>query len=159
MYSRSFKWLGQLCPNKSVIVPRRRHLHVSFNETSESDRSHCYCEKLHLFLMVLRRNCVVYHRFNFFLPQPTLLVCSPSIAGDLSLPVMSTRWCCWSVIYNHGRATVHAQRQLVWRQQRENTAHIIITISANCGEGSITVSVDMLHIVSIILKMLFHTMP
>lgn len=28
-------------------------------------------------------------------------------------------------------------------------AHIIIMISANCGDGSVTVSVDMLHIVSI----------
>lgn len=38
-------------------------------------------------------------------------------------------------------------------------AHIIITISANCGDGSVTVSVDMLHIVSITPKLLFQTMP
>lgn len=32
---------------------------------------------------------------------------------------------------------------------KRKQAHIIFTISANCGDGSVTASVDMLHIVSI----------
>lgn len=49
------------------------------------------------------------------------------------------------VCQRSGRAIAPVVAAAIERKQ----AHIIIMISANCGDGSVTVSVDMLHIVSI----------
>lgn len=46
------------------------------------------------------------------------------------LPGASTRWCCWCILWPRVRAAVPVTVAATERKQ----AHIIITISANCGE-------------------------
>lgn len=61
----------------------------------------------------------------------------------VSLSVASTRWCCWCILYGLAAGPVTAA------PTEGKQAHITIMISANCGDGSVTGSFDMLHIVSI----------
>lgn len=64
----------------------------------------------------------------------------PKCCWSLTLSTMSTGWRCWRV---------PKQGQFFVAATGRKPAPIIITISANCGDGSVTVSFDMLHIVSL----------
>lgn len=73
---------------------------------------------------------------HFRLPQVPL--CWAAAAAALT--VASTRWRCWCIL----RLAPAAATEKV-------QAHIIIGVSANCGDGSVTVNFDRQHIVSITL--------
>lgn len=68
-----------------------------------------------------------------------VLLLDPDCRCRLTLPATSTGWRC---------CRVPPQGQFMSQQQRK-TAPIIIAISANCGDGSVTVSFDTPHIVSL----------
>lgn len=98
-----------------------------------------------LFLRVSRHSAV-YHRFHCVGTGPIRFP-DWRTCWWVTLPIMSTRWCCWCTEWSKP-TTVPAFVVPTKRKQ----AHLVITISANWGDGSVTVSVDMVHIVSISLN-------
>lgn len=139
-----------LCPGKCFLLPCRKRLHVRFDATSESHCSQCFSEDW----------CLLIYFWGFFffflgkhccLPQVPLYWGWPCLISGLVSEHLSEFTC-----------HVHKMVLLVYRitgprscgasycgSKQRKQACIIITISANCGDGSVTVSVDMLHIVSI----------
>lgn len=119
------------------FIPCHKHLHAGFDATSESDCSQ-------------RRSAVscwfIYEGFlgkHWCLPQVPLYWEWPlqllACLAPVSLSILSTRWRQRRVAQPRVWALLPGRKQV----------HIIITISANCGDGSVTVSFDMLHIASI----------
>lgn len=104
IYHRGFKSLRQpcsCCAGASVSPPHRTHLHVTFDAASRSHHSQQFsevCSSLLIyfwgFFFFFKANTVVYHRLQMAGSDPAWLV----VASVLSLPAVSTRWCCWRIV-------------------------------------------------------------
>lgn len=103
IYHRGFKSPRQsrpCCAGASVFPPHRTHLHVTFDAASRSHHSQQFsevCSSLLIYFwgfFFFKANTVVYHRLQMPGSDPAWLV----VASVLSVPAVSTRWCCWRIV-------------------------------------------------------------